>query len=246
MKFIAHRGCHSHCAENTLPAFKAVIDHPQNGKNLIGIELDIHATRDSRIIVMHNTNIEDERGRSVAVADITYEQLKKFAALKNSGESAAIPDIDETLRLVNHNTELCFEIKQAAYDLERFTARFIDSLEQYNPANDVVISSFSHEIIRRVAAAAGHLNVKFAFVFRTWDSLETLPESVTATLSYLHPSYKLLLNDPAKLFACSLPLQCWTVNKPADIESILNLPIAGNIRSIMTDNVEFSQHYGES
>lgn len=41
MKFIVHRGFWLHFAENSLPAFQAVIEHPCNGRSLIGIELDL-------------------------------------------------------------------------------------------------------------------------------------------------------------------------------------------------------------
>jgi len=246
MKFIAHRGYRKCYPENTLAAFEAVINHPQNGKNLIGIELDIHATSDNRIIVMHSTEIETANKETVAVADITHAQLMECAARNNPDKFAAIPDIDQTLQLVNHKTELCFEIKQAAYNRTAFIARLIESLHRYKPENDVVISSFSHEILWVIAEAAKHVDVKYAFIFRTLDSLNCLPAKTKERLNYLHPNHKLLLKYPDAFEDAPFPLQCWTVNTPEEIDAILALPIAGAIRSIMTDDIAFSQRYGDS
>ncbi|MBN2320302.1 MAG: hypothetical protein JXR49_14555 [Acidobacteria bacterium] len=72
MKFIAHRGFSRRFAGNSLPAFQAVIDHPCNGRSLIGIELDIHLCKDERIPVMHETTVPGYKGEKVPVAQCTF------------------------------------------------------------------------------------------------------------------------------------------------------------------------------
>ncbi len=245
MKFIAHRGyAQQFCRKNTLQAFEAVIRHPQNGRSVIGIELDIHLTGDGRIAVIHDTALKDSHGRAVAVAAVSFAQVQQLFK-KNCGDrSLSVPDIDETLALVAHRTELCLEIKQAAYDMDRFTGRLLESLQSYRPRGDVVLSSFSEDILRFVMHRANACDLKYAFVFKDWKSWQRLSEDVHARLDFAHPHYALLLEDETRILELGLGVQCWTVNEPSQIESLLDLPDFDRIRAVMTDNLSLSDRYG--
>jgi len=89
MKFIAHRGYSKKYHENTLDAFDAVCSHSQNGNSLIGIETDIQLTIDNRIPILHDTVINDSKGLSFSVPQITYSQLQSLFTEKFKGLSTA-------------------------------------------------------------------------------------------------------------------------------------------------------------
>jgi hypothetical protein len=66
MKFVAHRGYSAKYPDNTLPAFEAALKHPECGRGLIGIEIDIRLTRDSRMAVFRRQgSFETSRFQSV-------------------------------------------------------------------------------------------------------------------------------------------------------------------------------------
>ncbi|MDD5675523.1 MAG: glycerophosphodiester phosphodiesterase family protein [Chitinivibrionales bacterium] len=243
MNFIAHRGYSKQYPENSLAAFEAVINHPLNGRNLIGIELDIHLTSDGVIPVMHGTTIADGNGQTVNVAGITFAQLQRF--FKNGGKNKehAIPTIEQALTLVAHKTGLCLEIKDGKFNLESFAIRFVKAIKAYGPKNDIVISSFSPEILKFIIKKTSSFKVKYAFLFKTWEALENLPGDVSAHLDFLHPWYKLILEDSDKITSLGFPLQGWTVDDPAEINAMLAGPGAECIHAIMTNDIALAERF---
>ena len=49
----AHRGAFGYAPENTMPAFKMAIDMKADG-----IELDVHFSKDGKIVVIHDETID--------------------------------------------------------------------------------------------------------------------------------------------------------------------------------------------
>jgi glycerophosphoryl diester phosphodiesterase len=245
MKFIAHRGYSKRFPENSLQAFGAVINHPQNGRSLMGIELDIHLTADGRIPVIHDTSVANSQGAPVAICDISFSQLQESFRAMHPERGHAVPDLNETLRLVSHKTELCLEIKKADYDIDRFTRTLIKSLEEYRPKGDVALSTFSAQILQYVISKTSHLNLRYGFLFDAWDTCDNLPADVRSAIHYMHPRFNLVLSHPDRIATLGLPVQCWTVDSPAVVQSILDLPCAGAVRSIMTNDIALSNQFPE-
>lgn len=98
---IAHRGIHDNnkIYENTLQAIKKARD-----KNYI-IEIDIHLTKDNKIIVFHDNNIKRITGIDKIVEENTYKEL-------NEQNIIHIPLLEEILELVDGKVPLLIEIKQ--------------------------------------------------------------------------------------------------------------------------------------
>lgn len=130
MKFIAHRGFSRRFAENSLPAFQEVIDHPCNGSSLIGIELDIHLTGDDKIPVMHETTVEGSNGEEIPVAQCTFDGLQRLFRQEHGSMIPPVPEIEEVLDLVGYRTELCFEIKERSLRSQSFLSAFCRSVER--------------------------------------------------------------------------------------------------------------------
>ncbi|MBY5959729.1 hypothetical protein KUV50_16365 [Membranicola marinus] len=66
----AHRGNSGEFPENTIPAFESAIE--------LGVdwaELDIHRTRDGKLVVIHDINTERVGDKSLEIARSTYEEL---------------------------------------------------------------------------------------------------------------------------------------------------------------------------
>lgn len=100
-KIIAHRGIHDNkiIYENTLEAFELAIK-----KDYI-IELDIHLTKDKKIVVFHDYNTKRITGIDKIVEQSTYKEL-------NNQNAIHIPLLEEVLKLVNGKVPLLIELKQ--------------------------------------------------------------------------------------------------------------------------------------
>ena len=100
---IAHRGLHNTLVpENSLGAFKEAI------KNNYMIELDIHLTKDNKIVVFHDDNLKRMTNIDKKICECTYEELKTIKLLDTK---YTIPLLSEVLNLVNGKVPILIEIK---------------------------------------------------------------------------------------------------------------------------------------
>ena len=88
----AHRGLHDAAAgvpENSLAAFRKAVE------NGYGMELDVHLTRDGKLAVIHDSNLERVCGAEGRVEDLTWEELQNFRLL---GTEEKIPSLSQVAR----------------------------------------------------------------------------------------------------------------------------------------------------
>ncbi len=104
-KEIAHRGLYNNAKgiyENTLSSFKYAL------KKEYPIELDVHLTKDNKVIVFHDSNLKRLFNNNQKIKNLTYEELKKF---KYPNSLDNIPLLEEVLELVNGKVPLIIELK---------------------------------------------------------------------------------------------------------------------------------------
>jgi glycerophosphoryl diester phosphodiesterase len=234
MNFFAHRGYSSRYPQNSYAAFEAALRHPRRGGGLAGIEMDIHATLDQCIVVMHETAIVGRDGREHAVSSLDQSTLD---TLFERGRGHPLPRLAEVLHRVDHGLSLCLEIKEAGYDRDAFNRRLAALLWDYRPAGDIIVSSFSVACLESAMAATRGLDIRFGALFDSWDAWDRLPAACTRRIHYMHPRWDLLVARPERLRTATHPVQCWTVNDPSDIERLRALPGAKAIHTVMTDDI---------
>lgn len=102
---IAHRGFHNlekNIPENSIKAFKEAI------KNNYIIELDLHRTKDNKLVVFHDYNLKRVCGINKEIESCTYKELSKLYLFNTSSK---IPLFSEVLKLVNDQVPLLIELK---------------------------------------------------------------------------------------------------------------------------------------
>ena len=133
IKLIAHRGIHNNInlIQNTIPAFKEAI------KQNLPIELDVHLTKDNKIVVVHDSNLINATKKDIIVEKSTYDEIKDLK-LYNSKET--IPLFIDVLKIVNGNVPLIIEIKNNKIP-GKLEKELLNTLNKYN--GDFVIQSFN-------------------------------------------------------------------------------------------------------
>ena len=132
-KIIAHRGIYDNkiVFENTLEAFKLAIK-----KDYI-IELDVHLTKDKKIIVFHDTNIKRITGINKTIENSTYQEL-------NNQNTIHIPTLKEVLDLVSGKVPLLIEIK-SNNKVGELETKIMNILKKYN--GKYAIQSFDPKVL---------------------------------------------------------------------------------------------------
>lgn len=101
----AHRGYHcleKGIPENSMAAFRAALNRGY------GIEIDLHLTKDGRLVVFHDDTLERMCGRPDVIECLTYKELK---SCRLGGTSETIPAFEDVLSLVEGRVPLLIELK---------------------------------------------------------------------------------------------------------------------------------------
>jgi glycerophosphoryl diester phosphodiesterase len=105
----AHRGESHDAPENTMASFNLAW---QRGDD--AAELDIHLSRDGRLIVSHDADLKRTAGVDLAINDHAADELRKIDVGKWKGERFAgekLPFLDEVLATIPSGKRLFIEIK---------------------------------------------------------------------------------------------------------------------------------------
>lgn len=120
----AHRGFH--CIENGVPensmaAFKMAV------KKGCGIELDVHLTKDKKLVVFHDDTLERMCSKPGIIEELSYPELAK-CYLK--GTSEKIPLLKDVLAYVKGRVPLLIEIKLPSKNTE-ICVQLVKVLQEY-------------------------------------------------------------------------------------------------------------------
>ena len=153
---IAHRGFSSEYPENTLVAFKAALDC-----GVPMIELDVTLSRDRKLIVIHDDDLERTTNGQGPVNQHTLAELKKLDAggwfhSRFAGER--LPELAEVFDLVAGNTIINIEIKPGAYEshhpVDAVEHQVVELARNKKAFGSILISSFDVNVLQRLASMA--------------------------------------------------------------------------------------------
>lgn len=135
----AHRGDSAAFPENTLLAFRKAME-----SGAYGVELDLHATSDGAVVVIHDRSLERTTTGLGYVDEMTLAAVREADA----GAGERVPTFAEVLDLVGDQLHFDLEVKQPGIE-----AAVLEVLSTY-PATRWAISSFDWEILKRLRALA--------------------------------------------------------------------------------------------
>ena len=122
---IAHRGLHNindGIPENSVPAFRRAINKGYS------IELDVHLTKDKKIVVFHDNTLKRVCGINKKIEECTYDELLKYNLFDTKYK---IPLFKEVLNLIDKKVFLLIETKVLDFDgeLEKELSKILDNYE---------------------------------------------------------------------------------------------------------------------
>jgi glycerophosphoryl diester phosphodiesterase len=109
---IAHRGDHTNAPENTLAAYQHAID-----AGVDFVEIDLRTTKDSQLVILHNTSIDHMTGLKGLVKDLALDSLRKIKIRESSHPEWGfhhIPTFKEVLQLCKGKINIYLDFKDAS------------------------------------------------------------------------------------------------------------------------------------
>ncbi|MFT7219635.1 MAG: glycerophosphoryl diester phosphodiesterase [Candidatus Azotimanducaceae bacterium] len=208
---IGHRGAKGHYPENTLPSFAYAIE-----LGCDWIELDVHLVEDE-LVVIHDSTVNRTTNGTGRVDAYSLADLRALDA----GGGAQVPTLTEVTNLLAGRCGLNVELKcpGTANAVSRALHELIDagwSSEQ------ILVSSFDHQELAKTDATFRRGALFAKRMKDEWESAESLGAySVNFSLKDVDQA----LVDLAH--ARGYKIFVYTVNKPKDIQTILNLGVDG-------------------
>ncbi len=217
---IAHRGASKYAPENTIPAFEKALE-----VGCDGFEIDVHCTKDGKVVVCHNYTIDETSDGKGKIADLTYEELLEFdfgSYFSEEFKGTKIPTLDEFLDLCADSDVkiINIEIKKPV-DKERDIAdKTIAAVKEKGLFDKLIISSFDPAILKRCKEVDPECKTGFLYspdklLFYRYMLLGFWAYAKYLNVDYVHPHFSLV--NPAYvgiLHSLKIGVNPWTVDSP--------------------------------
>lgn len=141
---LGHRGANKRAPQNTIPAFKAAIEHGADG-----VEFDVQMSSDGVLVICHNFTINETSNGSGNVCDLTFEELRVFdfgAWFAPEFVGTKIPTLKETLDTVKDMKCINVEIKKPPVKKREVVEKTVAMVKEYGIEDKVIFSSFDFEV----------------------------------------------------------------------------------------------------
>lgn len=229
-QIIAHRGARSVAPENTLPAFAAALE-----MGVDGIELDVHLSRDGRLVVIHDFALETTtNGRGLVAAHTAAElaQLDAGSHFSPTFAGVGVPTLDEVFDLVGDRCMVNVEVKSEELDGGNAADALAELLRARALHEQVIVSSFNPITLIKLRWLEPKLALGLLFEQALPPHLQQAWLSPILQPQALHP-WAPTVEEPFMAWARTqgLPVNVWTVNEPAEARRLAAL----GVNALITD-----------
>jgi glycerophosphoryl diester phosphodiesterase len=241
VEIIAHRGASFDAPENTMAAFK--LGYAQGAD---GVELDIHLTKDQRIVVMHDFDTARVGGSKTKIVDQTCAELQQYnvgawGKWTNATFKEKIPTLTAALEIIPAGKKLFIEIKTGP---EIIPALEKELKKAKAKPEQLVIITFNYESATAAKKTFPQLKTYWLVSYakdKVTGKLPELEETIAKAKAAKVDGLDLNFNWPlttatvGKIKGAGLECHVWTVD---DGEKARELAAAG-VDSITTNRPEF-------
>lgn len=207
----AHRGASFDYPENTILALKEGI---KSGAN--GLEIDVHKTKDNKLVVIHDEDIERTYLGKGLVKDFTLDELRKFKNRKKlfrDNIECHIPTLEEVLKLIKgKDITLNIELKTDEIHYDGIESDVISLINEYKLNKKIILSSFNHDSIKIVKSLDSSIKTGILY-YKPIENVINYAKSLE--VDALHPDLRLVSRELIQeAHENNLKVNIYTVNNP--------------------------------
>ncbi len=231
MQIFAHRGYSGKFPENTMAAFKAVLDY-----EVEGVELDVQMTKDGQLVVIHDEKVNRTTNGKGSIVAMELDEIKKLDAgswFHPRFKGERIPTLEEVLKLYqNTNLLVNIELKSNQHPYYGMDMKVVKLVEELGMSNQVILSSFDHETLIRIAQVAPQIEIApllSNIIISPWKYTKAL------TANAMHISgYYMQRQTAINALEQGAIIRVYTINTEAHFKMCQQ----ANVAAIFTDEIE--------
>jgi glycerophosphoryl diester phosphodiesterase len=218
---IAHRGVPYFAPENSLEGFEKALQF-----NPDYVEMDVRATRDGQLVVMHDASVKrttDGRGK---IAKMTLARLRGFRLA--NGEP--VPTLTEALTLLQGRVKIKLDCKVHGFEQE-----VVAELRRTGTLRKSIVIAYGKKSLIAFKKASAKLRTEVGGVLSRHRRGSKIRLALRTGAELLSVRHTIISRKFAEQCAAKgLSVHAWTVNDPAVAEHLKEYGIAG----LATDRID--------
>jgi len=221
---VGHRGAMGHFPENTMLSFRKAVELGADW-----IELDVHLSRDGRLVVIHDELLDRTTDGRGPVGSRTFEELRKLDAGASRGPEYAgerIPSLEEVLVWAHAaGTFVDIEIKSGPIVYPGIERAVVKALADAGMRERAIVISFDHHAVRRVREADDDVATGVLYAGRPVDAV-AMARAAEADALLPHWAY-VREEDIRSAHEAGLVVAPWVTSEPEIARSLFRMGIDG-------------------
>lgn len=227
MNIFAHRGYSGKYPENTMLAFEqAVVSGAQ------GIELDVHLSKDGKIVIIHDELLKRTTGVAGYVGDYTLKELVRINAGKTFSDAfghTPIPSLEQYCTYIKDKDIISnIEIKTDLQYYNGIEEALSATVRKFDIGEKVLFSSFNWLSAVKIRQLNPHIPCGLLFEDRSIRHIAYQAKSMG--FAFVHPDRRLI--DQEMVDECKelgIGLNVWTVNDKEALQRMIDWQVDGII-----------------
>lgn len=220
----AHRGASKYYPENTILSIREGIK-----TGATGLEIDVHKSKDNKLVVIHDEDIERTFIGKGLIKDYTLKELKGFKCRNKNFEDnleCRIPTLEEVLELVKASRVILnIELKTDEIHYEGIEKDVIDLVNKYELKNRVILSSFNHESIKISREIDSEFKTGLLYYQPIKDVVNYAKDFGA---NAIHPDIRLVSEELIKeAKENNIDVNIYTVNTPILMRKLISAGVSG-------------------
>ncbi len=210
---LAHRGAMGLAPENTIARIEEALKY-----NIDIIEIDVHLSKDNKLIVIHNESVDHTTNGNGFIGDLDSKYIRTLdAGIKFSEKfkGQKVPFLEEVMDYIkDKDVRLNIEIKNGPIVYKGIEEAVSRLVEEYNFYNRVIVSSFDHYVLKRIKEANKRIDTGMLYGCSIYKIEEYVLE---LEVSAVHPHY--FWASPGlidKMHKLDIAVTAWILNSTED------------------------------
>ncbi len=221
---VAHRGGAFLGPENTLLCIEKGMEAGAEW-----IEIDVHLSKDGKVVVCHDPDVDRTTNGRGYISRMTYEQIRSLKVVDDDGNETDqhVPLLQEVLSLIKGRAKLLLEIKHSRHSLPGIEKACLDCVKECGMMDQVVFQSFDDDVIETVHALCPQMRVEKLLYFGASLGFDFEKYDYVASFNVFHrlvsDSFINAVHEKGK------EVKVWTLNKYKE-------PLVNRVDGIITND----------
>lgn len=203
---IGHRGANKYFPENTILSFKNAFEMGANT-----VEFDVRQTKDGKLIVIHDKNVDRTTNGSGLVNEMTFRKIRQL----NAGKGEKIPSLKEALFVVKKHKGKCLvEIKGRGTE-----EKILNEIKKMKMEKAVIITSFYTQALKKVKELNKNIETGLIITNKIKNTLGFLRLCKAIKVNWILPEKKTLTKKFAdEIHKWGFKIIVWLVDSKKELK----------------------------